>query len=696
MAYGLDDILDSSRVQELLVQFRSLTGLHSGIVDAKGVLRASSGTPDTCLQRLKKHKKNDFSCIALEPEKALLNLPESGHSFVEAGHGLYYGLHPIHLHGVLAGALYVCRFRLQPPAPSPEPSKPDPDLAGIPVISAEKMKQTMAFFSNLVSLLTDMGLSRTELADRQAELGQERRRFQALFQASGDPIVLLDTDRVILDLNTAAERQFGLLRSEAVGRHAKFLHISPERADEFGRLAYTTMEKQGCWRGEWPLRKANGDPFIGEVTIAELAGPEGRTLGYVSILRDVSNRKRLEESLALAKENAEKASQSKSLFLANMSHEIRTPLSGVLSMLQLVREETMSPEMTEHLDAALSAGHSLLTVVGDVIDLSRVESGHVELNSEPLDPAALAKDVLDAFRPQARHKGVSLETEATGLDTMVMGDEGRIRQVLFNLVNNALKHTDSGHVLLHSRLLPLPGDGVRLQFCVEDSGEGIPEDQQGQVFRIFVRATGGKTQRQGSGLGLAIVKNLVELMRGEVHLESAPDSGTTICLSLPLSIAPADRVRPAPTNRYRPAPLPPEPGTRSVNRILLAEDNRVNQIAVSRFLERRGYEVACVGDGSEAVEAVQQGDFGLVLMDIQMPGMDGEEAARLIRGLDKGRLLPIVALTAYAMKGDRERFLEQGMNDYLPKPVDLNLLADTVAQWIGRSTKPEAPTETSS
>ncbi len=798
MAYQLDDILDPARIRELLIQFHGLTGLHSGLVDAHGKLRAASCEPGECRERSETCPSGPV-CPGLDND-ILKNLPETGYRVLDAGCGLSYALYPVRVGGELTGVLYVCLFRLR------ENPESEIDTSDVPVLTTKEMDRVMGFFSHLVGLLANMGFSRTELADRQAELVQEQRRFRALFRASGDPILILDISRTLVDINRAAEIQFGYARNEVVGKHAEIMHLSLEKAAEFGRTAYASMEEAGLWRGEWPLRRKDGQTFTGEVTISALSGFKDQPLGFVAIVRDVTRRKQLEaerektltemeamfqntlmgvamlkhrvfqrinargaeifgyrpeemenlktlnihfsrkryetlghacystlrlqgwhtteerlrkrdgsgvwirsyfkaldpnelgrgviwafddvtdrhaleNDLARAKEAAEEASQSKSLFLASMSHEIRTPLSGVLSMLQLVREETTAPEPAKHLDAALSAGKSLLTVVGDVLDLARVESGHMELALEPLDPGALVQDVMDMFRPLAGQKGVALKSKRTP-DPLppVLGDGGRIRQVLSNLVSNALKHTDSGHIQLCARLHTLPGDHRRLQFCVEDTGEGIAKDQLDEVFKVFVRAKNGSRKGEGAGLGLAIVKNLVNLMDGEIHIESEPSKGTTVCLSLPVMIS-ARAPSPEPVRKPEPAPLPESQVSR---RILVAEDNRVNQIAVRHFLKRRGYEVVCVADGSEAVEAVAKEDFDLVLMDIQMPGMDGEEATRLIRQTDKGKRLPIVALTAYAMKGDRERFLKQGMDDYLSKPVDLALMAETVVRWLSR------------
>ena len=381
-------------------------------------------------------------------------------------------------------------------------------------------------------------------------------------------------------------------------------------------------------------------------------------------------RKGVEQDLLVAKEQAEAASQSKNEFLANMSHEIRTPLNGVLGMLQLAQRTDMTEEQADYVDTALTAGRSLLSIINDILDFSKIEAGRLDVMVEPFSPEILVQDVLAAFRHQAGEKGVALECDIDrSVPPMLIGGKSRIKQILFNLVGNGVKFTDSGTVAV--RIATLGEDAragkVRLLFTVEDSGIGIADEMVGRVFEPFTQVDGSYIRRhQGTGLGLGIVKRLVNILGGVLSIDSLLGRGTSIHMALDLGV---DR----PSER---SDRSGAPAARGGLRFLVVEDNRINRHLAARMLGKLGHATATASNGHEALKLLRMQAFDAVFMDIQMPGMDGIEATEIIRNAGPessiNPYVPIVAMTAHAMLGDREVFLDSGMTDYISKPVDLS------------------------
>jgi len=390
----------------------------------------------------------------------------------------------------------------------------------------------------------------------------------------------------------------------------------------------------------------------------------GGEMVHMHMSADITELKNMAEDLRVAMSEAKAASLAKNEFLANMSHEIRTPLNGLLGMLQILQLSELDEEQRDYLDTAVDSGRNLLQILNDILDLSKVESGKLELEGHPFELGELLESVVSVFRFQVESRGMEIGWHIDeSLPRHFIADKGRLRQILFNLLGNASKFTETGRIEVVAYPLTLPAsDGrVRIFFAVSDSGIGIPDGKLDTVFDPFTQVDGSSTRKyQGTGLGLGIVRRLVTLMGGNVSMDSELGKGTTVAFTVAADSAEISGQAPVALNVEGAGGLS----------ILVAEDERINRAVVQQLLGRLGHRVVCVENGEKALEALRAGRFDCVLMDIQMPGLDGMATTRVIRE-DMGLNLPVVALTAHAMKGDRDRFLAAGMDGYVSKPFDL-------------------------
>ncbi len=398
------------------------------------------------------------------------------------------------------------------------------------------------------------------------------------------------------------------------------------------------------------------------------------------------------EALQEATQRALAASRAKSEFLANISHELRTPMNGILGMIDIVLDEDPSTGQREQLETAKSCANTLLSLLNNLLDLSKIEAGKMLLENVHFDVAALAEDCIRSMVPRARQKGIVIRVNLdSNLPALVAGDSLRIRQILNNLLSNAVKFTDQGSVELRvsARHLDQP-DRLALSLVVEDTGLGIPKDKLAAIFEEFTQADGSVSRRYGgTGLGLTITRKLVELHQGTIHVESEPGKGSSFHVQV--EVGTVEVTPPVVLPDVQPAASSDEGPLAPTARLLVAEDNLVNQKVVSTVLKKHGYHVHLASNGRDAVEALEREHFDLVLMDVQMPEMDGITAARRIRQNPRWQRLPIIAMTAHAMKGDRERCLQAGMNEYLSKPVAPNHLMDAVKHHLQDSQLPAPP-----
>jgi two-component system CheB/CheR fusion protein len=521
-----------------------------------------------------------------------------------------------------------------------------------------------------------------KLADSQALLS-------AIIGGTTDSVFVKDPAGRYVLINSAGAEVCGKPILDILGRDDTQI-FSPESAREIMERDRRIMEsRETVTMDEAFLVTASGRQATFLATKGPILDRDGNVLGVFGIAKDVTEARMTQDALRESKERAEAATRAKSEFLANMSHEVRTPLNGVLGMLQLLATTHLDQEQSEYVHTAEQASQRLAQLLSDILDLSKVESGTLTLRDVAFGLDDVREGVLALFAPAAREKGVTLDFRiAPGLPVRLMGDEVRLRQILINLVGNAIKFTDAGGVsVLAEPASPAPPpsgeEAVAVRITVSDTGCGIPDSQLTRIFDPFVQADGSYVRRAGgAGLGLAIVKRLADMMGGDIDVTSCPRSGTSMSVTLPFGL-PGKGPRPMP----RPGRTCAEP--RSL-RVLLVEDDRTNQLTIRRMLEKAGHGVETADNGRQALDRVASGGFDCVFMDVEMPVLDGVEATRIIRSeplYDQAARIPIVALTAHAMAGDREKFLAAGMDDYLSKPVsmqDLKRILDWLACPPGR------------
>ncbi len=529
-----------------------------------------------------------------------------------------------------------------------------------------------AFFLFVVAI--SFGVARHIIERRQLldQVGMSEERFRNLLRIASDGIHILDESGNLVMCSDSFLRMLGYSEAEA-----RTLTVADWEA-VFSREELSVRVRDLIHNpAVFETRHRRRDNTEIDVEINACGITLGGKAHLYASARDISERKLHENELRIARSAAESAAQAKSNFLATMSHEIRTPVTSVMAVADLMQRTPLTEEQDGYLKILKSATGTLLTVLNDVLDISKIESGKVVIEAAEFSLHEAVREAIALGQTGASAKGLSIGLAISeGLPDRVIGDSTRVRQVLFNLISNAVKFTEQGSITVRLLVRERKGQRAVVLFEIEDTGIGIDRGQIDQLFAAFSQADATTTRRfGGTGLGLAISKKLVELMGGRIGVESETGVGSLFWFSLPLKVA--DRYAPAPG----PSPVAPagsEPPTRPL-RILLAEDNRINQMLVQSMLQKFGHSVHVVENGRQALEAVIGGEFDVVLMDMQMPEVDGEEATRAIRALPAPKSeIPVLALTADVMAEHRARYLQAGVDDLVAKPIDWRVLSELV------------------
>lgn len=433
----------------------------------------------------------------------------------------------------------------------------------------------------------------------------------------------------------------------------------------------------------------------------------GKISGSIAIGHDVTEAKQAQAALIEAKKAAEHAAKVKSDFLANMSHEIRTPINAMIGFSSLALKQPLTPKLQDYLTKIETAGHSLLSIVNDVLDFSKIEAGKMQIEKTPFDLRQVLANIIDLLSPKASEKKLALVLDSESkYPPALVGDPLRLQQVLLNLASNALKFTEYGHVVICTEILERTQDSLQLCFSVKDTGVGISPEQQKCLFEAFVQADSSTTRKfGGTGLGLAISKHLIELMGGKIWVTSTPNQGSIFNFTAKFNIAeqlPAPGSTPLETicgnnpqlDLVSCSTKQPDVHQLRNGHILLVEDNAINRELALELLAGSGLTIDCATNGQEAIAMINETHYDAVLMDIQMPEMDGKEATALIRKNPQHQTLPIIAMTAHALAGYREECIAAGMNDYITKPIDQTLLINTLSHWVIGTEKLAAPLNT--
>jgi len=525
------------------------------------------------------------------------------------------------------------------------------------------------------------------MASRQA---QEQRHhsmleLESIFSASLVGIVLV-RDGKIVNVNQRMSKIFGYSREEILTNSIQEFFASRRSFRRFVQLHLALLTKGDVEQVEYTLRKRDGS-LIPCTLSGKAIDNANLTSGTVWVVEDISRRKAVELELQNAKKAAESANIAKSEFLANMSHEIRTPMNGIIGLSNILLQDNLIDQHREHLSLIHRSAIRLMTIINDILDFSKLEAGRFEMERNPFSLKSILKEVIQPMEPTAYRKNVRLHfnIEAGVPDTLV-GDQTKLMQVLTNLVDNSLKFTKEGEIVIHvCKRHVAEAIHPALLFEVSDTGIGINEEYQKHVFESFTQADSSHSRRfGGTGLGLSISKGLVELMGGDIWFESQPRQGTRFYFTLPLDPPKKSDLSPTQTD-YGSGPLEEIPLGHG-KRILVAEDEYINKILIRTLLKQAGYHVTVVSNGREAVEAWRGGFFECILMDIQMPDMDGYEAVDRIRQAERGEAhIPIIAMTAHALRSDRQKCLDAGMDDYVAKPIDGNAVLHLLRRYLPES-----------
>ena len=541
------------------------------------------------------------------------------------------------------------------------------------------IKDEKGNITGVVHVALDISASKTgEIALRESE-----RRLANIIDFLPDATVVIDKDGRVIAWNRAIEKMTGLKAEEILGK-GDYEYALPFYGESRPILIDIANKPDSAIEARYDdIKREENGSLVGEAYMPSLKGgvayllgsasalydSDGNYWGAIESIRDITERKHAEEELQRSKEEAESATRAKSEFLANMSHEIRTPMNAVIGLTGLLLDESLTLGQREYVEIIRSSGDTLLAIINNILDLTKIEAKMVELEYQPFNLQSCIEASLDLVAASAQEKGLSVEyTVEENMPSIILGDPTRLSQILINLLNNAVKFTENGGVSVSVSSEWLEGDGFELHFAVKDTGIGIPEDKMSRLFLSFSQIDSSIARKYGgTGLGLAISKRLAEMMQGKMWVESEVGRGSTFHFTIqvePVLCGPIDIVQPE--------TLPTSDRQGYLDHsltILLAEDNLVNQIVTKKMLDKLGYRAEVAANGKEVLQALEARDYDVIFMDVQMPEMDGLEATKEIRQRWPEGGPKIIAMTASALKGDREECLAAGMDGYISKPT---------------------------
>lgn len=551
-----------------------------------------------------------------------------------------------------------------------------------------KAGHTFPIEINIAPIETEQGTQFTAfIRDISARLQIESElRVAAQTFESSEAIFISDPNGTIIRTNHAFTCITGYKQSEVVGKNLRILS-SGQHTEEYYQEMWLNLVGEGKWSGEIYNKRKNGEIYPEYLNISSVKNTEGTITHYIAHFMDISEQKENEANLRKAQHEAEISNEAKSRFLASMSHEIRTPMNAVLGILGLLKDTNLTHQQLKLVQTGRDSGELLLTIINDILDFTKMDIDQLKLEKSRFDLHLLLVNCNELLTNIANKKSISLIlTLAKDLPQYVKGDSTRLRQILINLINNAIKFTQKGEINVIANIDSIDEQTLIMRCQVKDTGIGIAEAYQDTLFDEFTMVDQTHTRKyEGTGLGLAICKRLVTLMDGEIKVSSKLNQGSTFEFTVHLQLVKVSDDDQVTLIEQQTQQLP-QPNTR----ILLAEDNSANQMVIKSILEFASLQVDVVANGYEAIEAVTTLPYDIVLMDISMPEMDGMTATKEIRKLNSNvKNIPIIALTAHTLSGDKERFIAAGMNDYLSKPINRTATLTCIAHWTKDLVKPE-------
>ena len=547
-------------------------------------------------------------------------------------------------------------------------------------------------YSNMEKIIAERTKNLAEIGE---VLKKSEEKYRTILENIEDGYYEVDIAGNMTFFNDAACRITGYSEDELMGMNNRE-YTEEKNASKLYR-EYNKVYETGIptKRLDWEIVKKDGTTGSLETSISLITGSGGQPIGFRGIIRDVAERKELEREILEKKNSAEEATKAKSEFLANMSHEIRTPLYGIVGMTELALDTELDDNQKNIFQTINAEAGALQDVINDILDFSKIEAGKFDIENIPFDLRVTVQDVANSFAHRAEQKGLnSISFLSPNVPPLLIGDPARLRQIMVNLMGNALKFTHKGELYFKGELVEELEDRVKIRFSIKDTGIGIPKDRQSTIFESFTQADGSTTRKHGgTGLGTTISKQLAEMMGGEIGFESEEGKGSTFWFTALFGKREGNEQIPATPDLVTGYSVAED--YRKEIRILLVEDYPTNQQVAMRHLSRAGYQVDLAEDGSQAVKAYKRKNYNLIFMDIQMPIMDGFAATQEIREIETRNLeqstiinqqssiqkVPIIAMTAHAVKGFRERCLKAGMDGYIPKPVKRKELLAIAEKW---------------